>query len=173
MTYARMADAAFAGNIPPGFEIVAGYYGGPEEFRQWSAADWERFPGWKLPIWVGGLSGATEGRQAVTALQLLNVPAGSLTALDMEVRRDATYVTAFGEVLHQAGYKVWVYGSVSSVYGNPPLNGYWVADYTNSITAIDTTLQTSGVRAVQYAANLAPGYDASLVKPWTEGEMWK
>lgn len=173
MTYARMADAAYASNIPPGFEIVAGYYGGPEEFRQWPAADWERFPGWKLPIWVGGLSGATEGRQAVTALQLLNVPPGSLTVLDMETRQDHTYVAAFGETLQQAGYKVWTYGSLSTVYGNPQLNGYWVADYTSDMRAIDAALQTSGVRAVQYAADQPPGYDASLVKPWTEGEMWK
>jgi Domain of unknown function (DUF1906) len=170
MSYARMADAAYAVNIPPGFPIVAGYYGGPEEFHQWSLSDWRLFPGWKLPIWVGGLGGASEGASAVTALRKLGVPPGSITVLDMEARKDVTYVEAFGAELHNAGYKTWVYGSAAFVFGNPPLNGYWVADYTSNIATIDALLQHPSVRAVQWAPD-GP-YDASLVKRWTEGEMW-
>ena len=172
MTYVRMADAAYAANIPGGYEIAAGYYGGPDEFRQWPAADWRRFPGFRLPIWVGGADSSTEVPAAIGALHALGVPRGSITVVDMEERRNPSYVQEFGDHLQAAGYLVWVYGSLSSVYGNPHLNGYWVADYTPNMNQIDAALQTAHVRAVQYAANVPPGFDASLVRAWTEGEMW-
>lgn len=169
-TYEHMADAAFAATIPPGFAIAAGYYGGPLAYHVWPAADWQRFPGFRLPIWVGGFDGADEGAQAVFALRALGVPAGCRTGLDMETRKDITYVEAFGAALQAAGYLVEVYGSASTVYGNPPLNGYWVADYGLTAGQMMTVLETPHVRAIQYAS--FPAYDASLVKAWTEGEMW-
>lgn len=168
-----MADAAFAANIPPGYDVAGGYYGGPDAYHVWPDADWRRFPGFKLPIWVGGLDGEAEGQAAVMALEGLGVPQGRLTVLDMETRKDVTYVSHFGHELQQAGYKVWVYGSASTVFSNPPLNGYWVADYTTNLTVIFNLMQAPSVRAVQYEADLAPGFDASLVKAWTEGEMWQ
>ena len=170
MTYVLMADAAFAANIPPGFEIVAGYYGGPNAYHVWSASEWKRFPGYKLPIWVGGQEGAREGAQAVTVLKALRVPSGAITALDMETRKDITYVEHFAGVLGKSDYKVWVYGSESTVFQNPPVNGYWVADYTSDMHVIDYIMTQGHVRAVQYSSN--PGWDSSLVKQWTEGEMW-
>lgn len=173
MTYAHMADAAYAPNIPPGFEVVAGYYGGPETYHQWAPRDWSLFPGYKLPIWVGGLGAPEEAHQAVAELQALGVPPGSLTVADMETRVDKTYLEKFWAILNEAGYKVWVYGSASTLFSNPPLNGYWVADYTNNMTLIFNLMQAPSVRAVQYSADMPPGYDASLVKVWTEGEMWK
>lgn len=172
MTYVRMADAAFAANIRPGYDIIGGYYGGPDAYHVWAPNDWNLFPGYRLPIWVAGQSGTSEGDAAVAALQALGVPQGSLTVVDMETRHDVSYVTAFGSVLHAAGYKTWVYGSASTVFAHPPLNGYWVADYTTDTEAIMNLMGAPSVRAVQYAADLAPGYDASWVKLWTEGEMW-
>ena len=173
MTYVRMADAAFAANIPPGFDVAAGYYGGPNAYNVWARADWARFPGNKLPIWVGGENGADEGESAALELQRLGVPSGCLTVLDMEARKDLTYVEAFAiQIDHIGGYKTLVYGSASTVFGNPQVNGYWVADYTSDMHTIDGLLQHPGVRAVQFAADVAPGYDVSLVKAWTEGEMW-
>lgn len=168
--YARMADAAFAGNIPPGFDIAAGYYGGPNAYHVWHPSDWARFPGFKLPIWVGGLAGEDEGREAVAELKALGVPAGSRTVLDLEDRKDITYVEAFGDVLRAAGYLVEPYGSAGEVFGNPPLNGYWVADYGLTAPQLDNVLQQGHVRAVQFEKGAA--YDSSLVKPWTESEMW-
>lgn len=47
---------------------------------------------------------------------------------------------------------------------------HWVADYTSDMTAIDKLLAHPKVRAVQY--DPAGPYDVSLVKRWTEGEMW-
>ena len=173
MTYVRMADAAFAANIPPGFDVAAGYYGGPSAYHVWPAADWARFPGWRLPIWVGGQDGAGEGAEAGAALERLGVPHGSITVLDMEARRDITYVETFAAQLQDSGgYKTWVYGSASTVFGNPQIHGYWVADYGVPAAKWMALLQTIGVRAVQYEPDVPPGYDASLVKAWTEGEMW-
>lgn len=176
LTLAKMADAAFAQDIQPGFEIAAGYYGGPGAFHVWPASDWGRFPGYRLPIWVpsqGNKDGAADGEQAWKALSDLGVPFGSYIVLDMETMRDRTYVTRFGMALNPGqGYRTWVYGSRSTVFGNPPLNGYWVADYGISTQQGRALLETAHVRAWQYAANLAPGYDASLVKEWTEGGMW-
>jgi len=172
VTYLHMADAAFASAIPPGFQVAAGYYGGPNAWHVWPAADWGRFPGWRLPIWVGGYAGEAEGAEAVAALGRLGVPKGCVTVLDLEVRVDRTYVDAFGGVLQAAGYKVWPYGSASTLFGNPELNGYWVADYTGQPFMHPAV----GVRATQYAAGL-PGagggsYDASLVKPWVAPFLW-
>lgn len=175
LTLAKMADAAFAQDITPGFEIAAGYYGGPGAFHVWSPSDWARFPGYRLPIWVpstGNKSGKVDGQEAVDALKRLRVPPGSFTVVDMEGMIDRTYVENFGAVLHEAAYRCWVYGSRSTLFANPSLNGYWVADYGVSTAVGRLLLETPHVRAWQYEANIAPGFDASLVKEWTEGGMW-
>lgn len=179
MTYlrlAKMADAAFAADIVPGFEIGAGYYGGPGAFHVWKPSDWARFPGYRLPIWVaatGNKSGQVDGQNALDALRALKVPPGSFTVLDMEIMRDRTYVENFAaEVGGPGGYRVWVYGSRSTVFGNPPCNGYWVADYGITTAEGIRLLEAPHVRAWQHTPDIPPGYDASLVKEWTEGGMW-
>lgn len=174
MTYLRQADAAFSVNIPPGFQIVAGYFGGANAFRVWQRHEWAMFPGYKLPIYVPASpgNGPEDGREAVALLQELGVPAGAYMVLDMETRVDAEYVANFGAAV-QSFYRVWVYGSFDTVFRNPPLNGYWVADYTTDMGVIDGILQAGHVRSVQFAADVSPGYDVSLTKLWTEGGMWK
>src|SRR5690348_3865328 len=166
-------DAAFASGLDgTSFEEVGGYFGGPLAYHVWPASDWAKFPGLRLPIWVGGNpgNGVQEGREAVGELERLGVPAGCRIALDMETRRDVEYVSNFGGVLHDAGYLVEVYGSASTVFSNPPLNGYWVADYTPDMAMIAHLLASPHVRGVQWKAG--PLYDSSLVKAWTEGQMW-
>lgn len=173
MTLIPMADAAYASNIPPGFQVAAGYYGGPQAYHVWPAGDWGRFPGFRLPIWVGGSDSALEGERAVDALRALGVPQGSFTVADMETRStqaDVAYLEEFGAVLQGNGYKVWTYGSASTVFHLPPLNGYWVASYGITMAEIERLMGLGHVRAVQYANH--PGYDASLMKQWAEGEMW-
>jgi hypothetical protein len=167
-----MADAAYAGNIPPGFPAVAGYYGGPQAYHVWPSADWAMFPGAKLPIWVAGQNGTEEGQQAVAALRALAVPVGVYTALDMEDRHDKTYVLSFQAELNHAGYLVWDYGSLSEIYRDPEANGFWVADYT-SVGNAGQVLAHAGTRAVQYAADVQPGYDISMVKEWCFAGMWR
>jgi hypothetical protein len=172
MTYLPMADAAFAGNIPPGFDIAAGYYGGQAAYHVWPPADWARFPGYRLPIWVPGTpgNGPADGVAAAAALRKLGVPAGCISVLDMEARTDVEYVANFHAQFTVAGYKLWVYGSRSTVFVNPPCNGYWVADYGLTLTEVTGLLGLPHVRAVQHATSA--GFDTSLVKAWTEGEMW-
>jgi hypothetical protein len=169
VNYLRMADAAFAANIPPGFDIAAGYFGGPNAYNVWQRPDWDRFPGLRLPIWVCGYDGAAEGAAAAGLLKILGVPGGAVAVADMETRVDRTYLEAFGAELAAAGYKTWVYGSAGTVFGNPQLNGYWVADYVANPLPV---LTQTGVRAVQFAPDLAPGYDESWVKPWTATALW-
>ena len=167
-----MADAAYAVNIPPGFDVVAGYLGGPDAFHAWPAEDWARFPGAKVPIWVGAQDGPGEAAHALTQLRRLGVPPGAIMALDMETRTGRLYVVNFAKVIQAAGYRLWVYGSLSTVFNNPPVNGYWVADYGISLHQAISVLSIGHVRAVQDRNDLTPGYDAGLVKEWAEGEMW-
>lgn len=175
MNLIPMADAAYAVNIPPGYGIAAGYLDSPEAFHPWAPADWARFPGYKLPVWVHepGSDGAAAGREVLAQVRGLGVPAGCIIALDMETRVDSTFVDRFAAELARpgAGFKTWVYGSQAFVGRNPPANGYWVADYTGDSHVIDWLLSQPHVRAVQWASNA--GYDSSLVKAWTEGDMWK
>lgn len=172
MTLEPMADAAFAANIPPGFAIAAGYYPGKADFHPWAPPDWGLFPGYRLPITVPADpgNGPADGAAALAYLRgTLKVPAGCLTVVDMEARVDVEYVLNFGAALQQ-GYRVLVYGSRSTVFYNPPLNGYWVAQYGITGQQIAELLAVPHVRAIQIANH--PGYDASLVKRWVEGEMW-
>jgi hypothetical protein len=168
----QMRDAAFATNISQSWTgAVAGYYGGPNAFHVWAAAGWKRFAAnRKLPIWVAGNDGAREGSQAVRALRRLGVPSGVFTAVDMETRVDQPYLAAFGHALQETGYRVWVYGSASSVFRNPALNGYWVADYAGIGPFMYDHVQ---VRATQYASGQE--FDSSTVKHWSyySGPWWK
>jgi hypothetical protein len=171
-----MRDAAFAGNIDPHTwaGAVGGYYGGPRALNMWTVADWARFPHHrKLPIWVGGLDGRGEGKQAVDSLRFLGVPQRAWTAVDMETRVDKTYLANFWNEVGAAGYRVWVYGSASTVFGNPQLDGYWVADYAGiGPFMFDAVLAGVEVRATQYAPG--PAYDSSTVKAYTldQGVWW-
>jgi hypothetical protein len=165
--YLTMGDAAFATNLyGTKFDIAAGYLASGFQYHSWSAADWKSAPGMKLPIWVGGSNGVGEAQSCLYQLRNLGVPAGSVFALDMEMRISSNYVSSFGAVMQHEGYKVWVYGSASTVFGNPQLNGYWVADY------IYTPFMHShmGTRATQWTDG--PKFDQSTVKAWEASNLW-
>src|SRR6266851_1318789 len=153
----RMRDSAFAANINPSWTgAVGGYYGGPDAFNVWSPGDWKQFHrNRKLPIWVGGLAGAGEAKDAIAALRDLGVPKSVYTVIDMEGRVDKTYVESFGQA--------------SSVFSNPRLNGYWVADYADKGPFM---YDHRHVRATQYTAGQE--YDSSTVRDWTytSGPWW-
>jgi len=162
-------DAAFPANLHSWPGMVCGYYGGPMATNVWAHSDWRAFGGYKLPIWVGGMAGAAEGQQAVAQLEQLEVPPGCETVLDMETRKDRTYVQHFGEVLQAAGYRVLVYGSTSTVFLNPQLNGYAVADPTG----VPHMYPHPGVRMTQYAFGQV--FDSDVVKHWIaqDGFLWR
>lgn len=159
----RLLDAAFAPNIPLTWQgAVGGYLPARRAFNAWTPADWARFRNnRKLPIWVNSGGGDTDGNNCLTALQMLNVPAGVWVVVDMETRVDDYYIDHFGAILANAGYDVWVYGSASTVFMNPSLRGYWVADYAGIGPFM---YMHSLVRATQYAAG--PTIDDSTVKDY-------
>lgn len=170
----RLRDAAFPADIPPNWPNgIGGYLPAPRAYNAWTPQDWARFTlNRKLPIWVAGLNGEDEAQAAINALRTMGVPAGVYTAVDMEIRVDKTYVTAYGNKMHDAGYKVWVYGSASTVFGNPALDGYWVADYAGIGPFMYVGKPGVEIRATQYQSGKL--FDSSTVKDYTydDGKWW-
>lgn len=167
-----MRDAAFASDIPEPWDgVVGGYLSAKgDPYHPWSEAGWAIWRrNRKLPIFVQSHP-LTDGHPVNEAfavlrcLYALGVPRGVRTLLDMETAVDAPYVLKYGDVMHWAGYRVWVYGSASTVFGNPPLNGYLVADY---VTTGPFMYDHPDVRGTQYTDNPpARKYDSSTIKPW-------
>jgi hypothetical protein len=171
----KMFDAAFPPKVAPaGYSVAAGYIGGDTP-HVWTAAEWARFPKLhKLPIFTRSDPGkANAANDAFTALrQLYNIgaPRGIAVALDLEEAVDAGYVDAFQRAMNWAYYFVWCYGSASTVFRNPPANGYWVADYKAGRAPY--MYNHANVRATQYTDGTA--YDSSLVAPWQYAyRLWK
>ena len=169
MSFMHGADAAFAANIPPGFEIAFGYTAAPAPSTSGRQMSGGGSLAGRSPSGWPATTGTPEGHEAVQALQALGVPPRSITVVDMETAVNPAYIDKFGAELRAAGFAVWVYGSADTVFENPKLNGYWVADFTGQ----PFMHPRLGVRATQYAANLPPGFDASLVKAWTGDFMWR
>ena len=164
-----MRDAAFASNIGSWNGAVGGYIGGPNAYNVWTPGDWATFKrNRKLPIWVAGDSGADEATACIEALKKLGVPTGVPVAADMETRVDKTYLEHFGAAMGQAGYKTWVYGAASSVFGNPQLNGYWVADYSGRGPFM---YSHAGVRATQWRSG--ENFDSSTIKLYQYFHLWR
>jgi hypothetical protein len=128
----EIADAANpSAGIAKGVQGVAGYIGG-DAAHVWTTAEWGRFNGLKkLPIFVRssmvGHSAFDDAFTALHALFDLKVPHGTALALDLETAVDSAYVNQFGDIIQWAGYHVWPYGSTSTLFKNPPRDGYWVA----------------------------------------------
>lgn len=165
--WASMGDAAFAVNLDgTSFDAVGGYLHSPNAYHAWDRTDWRPIPGPKLPIYVATMNGRTDAEDCLIELQTLDVPKGKVIAYDLEGRIDVTLVASFGAVMQHHGYKVWVYGSADSVFGNPQLNGYWVADYLYH----EFMYNHPGVRATQWTDG--PKYDQSTVKRWELANLW-
>lgn len=169
--YTEGRDAAFSNNIGQFTGVVGGYIGGPNAFNVWKAQDWSAFRNHPLmPIWVCGQDGELEAREMLKVLAGLAVPSGSPVALDMETRVDHSYLLNFQKVIIPTNYKLLVYGSAATVFSNPSLNGYWVAEYTGHPHMHDGH---KSVRGTQWAGDVPPGYDASLWKDWIVPSMWR
>jgi hypothetical protein len=171
-SYLQGRDAAFPGNLQGWGGVVLGYFGGAGAFNIWAPNDWLPFRGQpKIPIWVpptGNKNGTIDGTSAVRLLRQLGVPRGKVVLLDMETMVDRSYVTAFGRELQDAGYKVWVYGSTSTLFKNPQLNGYAVADPTGILHMYPHP----GVRMTQWA--FGPATDQDAIKEWllARDDLW-
>jgi hypothetical protein len=127
-------DDAYASTpAPAGTQGCLVYVGGDTP-HPWTDADIAR-QGVKylLPTWVRSNMGGTpqaDGQRMIAWLRAHKAPAGISTALDLETQVNPGYVIQYGAELHAAGFKVLVYGSKSTLFGNPKLDGYYVADYT-------------------------------------------
>jgi hypothetical protein len=125
-------DAAFPPADPPVTDGVLIYAGGDTP-HVWTdeeiAALVARF---RLPCWVRSnptsFSPVTDAQVFLVWLKAHGAPAGSTTVLDLETAVDAPYVTTFGYILNHAGFYVLPYGSSSTLFRNPVLNGYFVAE---------------------------------------------
>jgi hypothetical protein len=169
--YSTMGDAAYVGNLNgTSFDAVAGYLPSVNAFHSWSAMDWAKISGPKLPIFVapfGNKDGKNDGQSIVSQLQWLKVTPGCPVVVDMETMVDVTYIEAMWRVVRlDNGHKLFVYGSADTVFGNPPCNGYWIADYTG----VEHMYDHVSARATQWTSG--PKYDSSLVKPWVMQEFW-
>lgn len=166
--WATMGDAAFApGLFGTHFDAVAGYLSSGHEVNPWSVEDWQGVVGPKLPIWVAGFNGKMDAESCLNGVWTIGATKGCYVAVDMEARVDETYVAAFGAIMQHEGYKVLVYGSASTVFNHPQLNGYWVADYAGIGPFM---YNHPGVRATQYQPG--PNYDSSTVRPWILPGFW-
>lgn len=164
--WSTMGDAAYAVNLDgTSFDAVGGYLRAPASLHPWSSTDWREVPGPKLPIWEAGFDGRIEAENCLAQLAALDAK-DCYVALAMETRTDRTYVAAFGAIMQHYGYRVLVTGSASSVFGNPPLNGYWVEDYIYK----PFMYNHSHVRATQWTDG--EKYDQSTVKPWILKRFW-
>lgn len=162
---------------PGGYDAAAGYIGGNTP-HVWTVPEWKRLGGLpKLPIWVrsnpAGHTGHDDGFAALEQLYTIGCPRGSTIALDLETAIAQAYVISFNQVMTWAGFYVWVYGSRSTVFGNPACAGYWVADYTGQAHMVIGP----AVRATQYAAEvIVPGgrVDQSVVRRWSwRWRLWR
>ena len=115
-----------------------GYLDGGDASHGWTRSEWLQFPGlWKIPVFVRSNPGqASAEADAYTCLQLmhdLDIPKDTAVVLDLEQAIDPKYVTEFADIVCGDGYKVWPYGSESTIYDNPHCNGWGVAHWTGLV----------------------------------------
>jgi hypothetical protein len=154
-------------NAPAGMKVAFGYIGGHTP-HVWTAAEWARFNALKkVPIYVPGAAigspgdPMTEAFDALEKMFRLGVAKGSPLVWDLETAVNSASVNTAQRVMNWAGYKLWPYGSASTLFGNPQADGYWVADFAGVGPFM---FKHAGVRATQYASGQQ--FDSSTVKQW-------
>lgn len=164
----NMFDAAFPpAQAPPGFHAVAGYIGGVTP-HVWTGAEWSRFSHLhRLPIFVPGQaigghdSAPVDAGLIMERIYDLKIPRGAPIVLDMETHADKPFDIEVADHLHFFGYKVWIYGSRTTIINNPPCDGEWVADYTH----VPHMVPGANVKATQWTDAMAgKPFDQSLVR---------
>lgn len=149
--------------MEPNTDGVAFYIGGDTP-HVWTDAELTASTRrYRIPIYVRSFAGVSpdlDAANCVTWLKTHKAPLGISIMLDLETLIDPSYVTAFGVNLHAAGYKVLPYGSMSTLFQNPALDGWWPADW-DGVTGLDSD-DPVGVVAVQYSSP-NNSYDLSFV----------
>lgn len=144
---ATLYDAAFPNPaVDPNVDGCLVYIGGDTP-HVWTDAEIAAGHGrYRVPVYVRSnpqnADPIGDAGQAIAWLDAHSVPKGVVVVLDLETAVDPAYVLAFGNRLHQAGYLVWPYGSKSTLFKNPALDGYFVADYTQVEHQFNGTVMT-------------------------------
>lgn len=164
--------------LPSGTKIVAGYLGKAGATPHvWTRTQWNMFNGLKkLPIWTPDLSrdlnsvdAQADAESILWRCYTLGIPQGSPIAIDLETKVFPSYCTALSSYVRYFGYRVWLYGSASTVFRNPVnknsqngANKYWVAEYHEPRKAY--MYDHPDVAATQWTDG--PEVDQSTVKEW-------
>jgi hypothetical protein len=114
-----------------------GFYIGGDTPIVWNAAEiaeLKRHVRYPLPIYVRSNPSSvwmnTDAGNLIAACDAIGLPKGKLVALDLESAVDAQYVSYMDAQVTEAGWKLVIYGQLSTVVGNPkPSGGYWVGNW--------------------------------------------
>lgn len=166
-------DAAYCPAKPPATDVVLFYAPHGDQLNAWTLAEINAQPArYRLPIFV-----RSNPAQALATTDAMNMhewllsigcPSGSSIVLDLETAVDATYVNTFGWLMYEAGYRTLPYGSSSTLFRNPALDGYFVAEPgAKSIPANCVAVQYGGTSSVDYdlIADSVPLWDTRPPPP--------
>lgn len=178
-------DAAYCPDpVPPGYGACLVYAGGSSATHAWDDAELARvahLP--RLPTWVPtpGHEGPLAAAEALLAwLAAHKVPpvdprTGQHTHVlwDMETGKepDAPWLNAAADRVAKDGYWNLVYGSLSTLFGQPSRDGYCVANPTGQ----PHMFMRPHVKMTQYAFDVAvPGgtIDQSLITAELARQLW-
>lgn len=157
-TLVIMRDAAWPSAVEPATAAELVYAGGDTPNPEIVDTSTARY---RVPCWVRSnpdmVNVAADADAFVAWLHANRVPTGVVTILDLETVEAPAFVNEFGAVLHAAGYLVWPYGSTSTLFNNPRLDGYFAADPTGVEHLYPGTVATQW--------GYFGGYDLSVVAP--------
>lgn len=134
MTLLKVGDSS----TPPATYPAAdgwGYYIGGDTPHVWTPEEVDDIPTrYRLPIFTrsnpAAASAATDAAAIVAHCRSVKQPAGTLVAIDLEAAIARTYVTAADRIITAAGWRLLIYGQLSTVTKNPkPAGGYWVGEW--------------------------------------------
>lgn len=178
-----MWDSAACPATPPaGHAACMAYFGGSSATRAWTTDELDHVKALKLrilPVWVP-TPGSDNPRAAAEGLiQRLHdesVPAGVHVMWDMETGKepDAAWLNRAADTVAAAGWLNLVYGSTSTLFGQPPRDGYVVADW--AVPRQPHLYGRAHVRATQFAndVSLPDGHkiDQSVITHDLLAELW-
>lgn len=166
--YLSMYDAAYPPARAPVTDAVAVYIGGDTP-HIWTAGEIAAQKArYILPVFVrsdpSGADAIADVKEAVTQLTGIGMK-GRLVAWDAETSVATGYISEVSARLTVAGYRMIVYGSLSTVTGNRNPDGwYWDASWTG------TEHVDPGAQATQYADE--GSWDLSLLHYSLAAVLW-
>jgi hypothetical protein len=167
-----MYDAAYPPKNPPHWHVCAGYIGGDTP-HVWSKAEWDaQWAPRRLPIWTAANRSDTaqaaeaDAGEILRRLHNLGVPRGCSVVADTEMLVYSAYITTLDRLVHQGGYLLMQYGSLSVILKNPDTRGgRWSADWTGWGGSLQLD-HGSRIVATQRASadQMGTQYDASVIE---------